>query len=306
MSWPSVTVEGMRELEKNLLGKTLVARAEVIEASGSDAMIGARVANGWWTPLHAGVYRIGPPVGDWLERLRAALLACGPKAVVSHRAAFVLWGLDGIDTRVVEVTVPYANRPIPRGVIRHRTRRRIPATKIRSLPVTTVERTLLDVAPQVPRAVLSKGLDSALRLALTDPLAIARVIHEQGGPGVRGVSRLERVLADLERTGPTGSPAEVELLDAIRVSGLPMPVLQWEVVTPSGGRYRVDFGWPDRGKGVEVDGLDAHSGPDRLDQDLARQNDLLDAGIELRRFTARSVRNDLDGVVAAIARFLAD
>lgn len=302
---PACHSRGMKELERNLLGKTLVDRAGVMEAGGSDAMIAVRAANGWWTPLQAGVYRIGPPTGEWLERLKAALLACGPKAVISHRAAFVLWGLDGIDSRVVEVTVPYGNRPIPGGVIRHRTRRRIPVATIRGLPVTTVERTLLDVAPQVPQAVLSKGVDSALRLAVTDPLAIARIIHEQGGPGVRGVRRLERVLVDLECTGPTGSPAEVELLDAIRVSGLPTPVLQWEVVTPSGRRYRVDFGWPDRGKGVEVDGLDAHSGPERLDQDLARQNDLFDAGVELRRFTARSIRNDLEGVVAAIARFLA-
>ncbi len=296
----------MRELEKNLLGETLIDRASVMAAGGSDAMIGVRVENGWWTPLHAGVYRIGPPSGEWLERLRAALLACGPHALISHRAAFVLWGLDGIDTRMVEVTVPYANRPIPAGVIRHRTRRRMPAATIRGLPVTTVERTLLDVAPQIPGRVLSKAMDSALRLALTDPVAIARVIYEQGGPGVRGVRRLEQVLSDLELTGPTGSPAETELLDAIRVSGLPMPVLQWEVVAPSGRRYRVDFGWPDRGKGVEVDGLDAHSGSDRLDQDLARQNDLFDAGVELRRFTARSVRTDIDGVLAAIRHFLAD
>lgn len=296
----------MRELERNLSGKRLVDRAGVMGAGGSDAMIGTRVRNGWWAPLHAGVYRIGPPNGEWVERLHAALLACGPHALISHRAAFALWGLDGIETRVVEVTVPYANRPVPRGVIRHRTRRRMPAATIRGLRVTTVERTLLDVAPQVPLPVLSKGVDSALRLALTDPLAIARIINEQGGPGVRGVRRLERILTDLELTGPTGSPAETELLDGIKVSGLPIPVLQWEVVAPSGRRYRVDFGWPDRGKGVEVDGLDAHSGPDRLDQDLIRQNDLLDAGIELRRFSARSVRNDLEGVIGAIGRFLTD
>lgn len=273
-------------------------------AGGTDDMIGMRVGNGWWETLHAGVYRIGPPSGEWLERLAAALAACGPEARVSHRAAYALWGLDGIDTQLVEVTVPYVNTPEPRGVIRHRTRRPIPATVLWGLAVTSIERTLLDSAPQLPLEVLLKGADSAFRLGLTVPIAVSQIISEQGGRGVGGVRRLERVLEILDDTGPTGSPAEVTVLAAIRSSGLPTPVPQWEVVTPSGRRYRVDFGWPELGKGVEIDGLDAHSGAEKLEADLRRQNDLLDAGVQLRRFTARSVRHDLGEVVRQIAAFL--
>lgn len=295
----------MREMDRRLRGKVVVSRGQVLSVGGDDDSIDMRVTNGWWTPLHPGVYRIGPASGDWLERLRAALLAAGPSAAISHRAAFKLWGLDGIETELVELTVPYEKAPVPDGVIRHRTRRRLPTTIVRGLPVTTVERTLLDVAPLVPHVVLAKGVDSALRLALTDPTAISRVIFEQGGRGVRGVRRLERVLTSLEKTGPTGSPAELELLDGMRDAGLPTPVLQWEITTPSGTLYRVDFGWPDARKGVEVDGLDAHSGPDNLERDLKRQNDLFDMGIQLRRYTARSVRRDLTAVVASITDFLA-
>jgi len=171
--------------------------------------------------------------------------------------------------------------------------------------VTTVERTLLDCAPMVPFAVLAKGADSAVRMGLTDPAALCKTMSEQGGRGVQGTKRLARVIDHLEASGPTGSPAEVAALSAMRAAGLPLPVLQYEVITPSGRRYRVDFGWPDLGKGVEVDGMDAHSGPNNLDRDLLRQNDLFEAGIELRRFSARAVRNDIDNVVAAIARFLA-
>ena len=73
----------------------------------------------------------------------------------------------------------------------------------------------------------------------------------------------------------------------------------------SGNRYLVDFGWPTLGKGVEVDGLLAHTGAERLERDLERQNDLMEAGIELRRFTGRQVRRDPQAVVAEIRRFLA-
>ena len=77
-----------------------------------------------------------------------------------------------------------------------------------------------------------------------------------------------------------------------------------EVVLSDGQRFVIDFGWPTLLKGVEVDGLDAHSGPAQLENDLRRQNALLDAGIELRRFSAREVRRDPKGVAVAIARFL--
>ena len=66
-----------------------------------------------------------------------------------------------------------------------------------------------------------------------------------------------------------------------------------------------DFYWPDRGKAVEVDGLDAHDSADRLDHDLRRQNALLDLGIELRRFSARDVRRKPAEVVEESRRFLA-
>jgi len=51
-----------------------------------------------------------------------------------------------------------------------------------------------------------------------------------------------------------------------------------------------DFIWPDHNKAVEVDGIDAHSSPDKLDDGLQRQNQLMDLGLEFRRFSANRVR----------------
>src|SRR5690606_39017189 len=161
---------------------------------------------------------------------------------------------DGLHTRLVEITVPYAHAPVPKGVIRHRTRRPVETIVLRGLPTTSVERTLLDAAAVVPREVIAKGVDSAVRLGLAGPLRLVRVVAEKGGPGVRGVRKLERAIGLLEIRGPTGSPAELELRRHMDDSGLPLPVPQWEGTCPSGRTYRVGFGWPDRNEGGDGGG----------------------------------------------------
>lgn len=304
MSVPSRMMRVMGELDQRLRGFEIVSREMVLASGGTDAMIASRVRAGWWTRLHPGVYQIGPRSNRWLERLRAAVLAAGEGAVVSHRSAFVLWGLDGLRTQLVEITVPYEHAPVPEGVIRHRTRRPVEAVTVQGLPTTSVERTILDAAAVVPQEVIAKGVDSAVRSGLTDPLRLMRVVADKGGPGVRGVRKVERAIDLLEMRGPTGSPAEAELRRHMDDSGIPPPVPQWEVTCPSGRTYRVDFGWPDRNKGVEVDGVGAHSSAEQLERDLARQNDLLAAGIELRRFTGRQIRRNPKAVVEEIRRFL--
>ena len=106
----------------------LLDRAEAVELGASDRMISSRVASGRWARLHPGVYQVGPPSDHWLPRLRAAVLAAGSEAAASHRSAFVLWGLDGLETRLIEVTVPYTHGPLPEGTVVHRTRRALPCT----------------------------------------------------------------------------------------------------------------------------------------------------------------------------------
>jgi hypothetical protein len=214
-----------------------------------------------------------------------------------------VWGLDGIVAAPLEVTMPFGNLGFPEEVLVHRTRRPFDTSEIRGVPVTNVERTLLDIAGMLPVRIVGKALDSALRLGLTDIGRLYECLSAQGGRGVRGSRRLRLVLADRMYDENTDSGAEYDLLYFMRLACLPMPELDHELF-PRGGRRIPDFYWPSKLKTVEVDGIDAHSSAEKLDDDLDRQNAIMDLGIQIRRFSARRVRRDPRGVVGEIRRFL--
>jgi hypothetical protein len=282
----------------------LVSRTQILELGGTDHLIRQRVQLGRWERRQAGVYQIDRRYLAWLDQLAAAVLAGGEATLASHRAALVLWGMDGLRSAPVEVTAPYSNRPIPKNVIVHRTRRAMDSCVVDGVPVTTAERTLLDLASLLPPIVLSKAVESSIRNQFASADSILETISIQGGRGVRGVKKLKRVMADRSSDTPTGSGSETELIFYLRRAGVLEPELQHELFTEAGDRVLPDFYWPLVGKAVEVDGIDAHMTPEALERDLARQNALLEMGIELRRFSARTVRRNPHQVVEEIRRFL--
>jgi very-short-patch-repair endonuclease len=281
----------------------LVDRAAVLDVGGSDAVIKRRLKNGRWTAVAPGVYDLNVTDREWRGEVRAATLAAGPHALASHRTAALLWGLDGVRGRMIELTVPFSKEPMPPGIIVHRTRRLLPGTIVDGIPVTTPARTLLDLARFLPYRTLEKAVSSALRLGLATADEVARVLKEQGGRGVTGTRKLRFVLAQVVDE-LTGSPAEVDMDQIIRDAPVPSPKKQHQVPLPDGSNAYPDFAWPDRMKIVEVDGFEAHGQPDAFDHDLIRQNKLMELGWEIRRFSARKVRRDPEGVRAEIIRFI--
>jgi very-short-patch-repair endonuclease len=155
----------------------------------------------------------------------------------------------------------------------------------------------------LPRITIAKALDSALRKRLTTLDRVYDTLVAKGGRGVKGTRLLRSVLRDRITDTATGSGSEFELLYHMQMAFLPRPELQFELFA-DGERRLPDFFWPALGKAVEVDGIDAHDSADRLDDDLVRQNALMDLGIELRRFSARRVRREPQAVVAEIRQFL--
>lgn len=282
----------------------LVSRPDVMSVGGSDDLIRWRVKEGRWVKAQAAVYQVDLRPSTWRSQLMAAVLAAGEGSLASHRAALVLWGMDGLGSAPVELTVPYTHGPVPKGTIVHRTRRPMDAATLDGIPVTAPERTLLDCSATLPPLVVAKAVDSALRMGLTTMERLNAILVKKGGKGVRGTRKLRWVLAERVGDAATGSPAEVGLLFHLQREGVPEPVTQYEIRTPDGQRMVLDLYWPVFRKAVEVDGVDAHSSADSLDHDLRRQNALMDLGIELRRFSARQVRREPETVVDHIRRFL--
>lgn len=298
----------MGELERTFIEmasrrRFMITRRELLAHGASEGFVKYQVGAGHWCQIHPGVYQVDRRPLTWESKLMAAVLACGPHAVISHRAALVLWGLDGIKTAPIELTVKYSALPIPDGVVVHRTRRLQDVAEVDGIPVTSVERTLLDCSALLPRLIVGKALDSAIRRSLTDIDGVYDMLVERGGRGVRGTRTLRWVLRERLHEIATGSGSEFELLYHMQMAFLPRPELQYPL-WPANGRRVPDFYWPERHKAVEVDGVDAHSSADRLDDDLKRQNELMDLGIEIRRFSAREVRRNPKGVVEEIRQFL--
>ncbi len=239
----------------------------------------------------------------WRTEVMAAILAAGPDARASHRTAAILYGFDGIYGNLIELTVPISELPVPCGVVVHRTRRALPGETVDAIPVTSPERNLMDLAGMFGDRILEKAAASAIHQGVVTFESMDTAIAVYGGRGVRGVKRMRRVLRLVE-DDHSGSPSEVDVVQLIRSAPIPHPVAQLKIPLPRGSNAYPDFSWPDRMRIVEVDGFGAHSTPDQLQHDLERQNQLMELGWEIRRFTARQVRRDPERFIEELTKFV--
>jgi very-short-patch-repair endonuclease len=253
-------------------------------------------------PVHRGVYLVGHSVLANGARELAAVLACGPAAVVSHNTAAYLWQLLPYPANPGPVNVTIAGRERARRAgIRIHCVQTLGQRDIRALhriPITTPARTLLDLATALPPYLLERALAEAQvrRLARRDDL-VEQIERNMGRPGTRALRRL----LDLEG-GPaaTRSEAERRLLKLIRAADLVSPK-----VNPRVGRYEVDFLWSEQRLVVEVDGYAFHSNRRAFEQDRERDATLAAAGYTVLRVTWRQLVGQPQAVVARIAAALA-
>lgn len=281
----------------------LIDRLGALQLGATDHEISMQIGRGRLQVLHSGVYYLNCTQATWKTDVLAAVLAAGPAAVASHRCAARLWKLDAVYGQVIEVTVPYLESPEPDGAIVHRTRRRNPSTVGDGIPITTPEKTLLDIAPLVPRRTLWKAARSAILQQVATVDSMDSAVAAYGGRGVSGTKRMReivRLVADDE----SGSPAEIDLQAMVEGAPIPPPVQQLQIRRPDGTNAYPDFAWPDRLRIVEVDGFGAHGTPEQLEEDLRRQNDLMDLGWDIRRFTPARIREEPAVVEAELVRFV--
>ncbi|WP_454050504.1 type IV toxin-antitoxin system AbiEi family antitoxin domain-containing protein [Cellulomonas sp. Marseille-Q8402] len=173
----------------------------------------------------------------------------------SHETAAMLWGCDLAPVPTTVDVTGSVNSQVKgnreAGVRRHWTSRTDRLDEVRhdlGLPVSSLERTVLDCASSLPVGRALVIADSALRLG-ADPLRLAHMITRAGGD--RGIRRARRVvtLADAR----SESAGETLVRHAIVDAGLPAPEPQVAVRTRLGWRW-VDLGWRDAMVAVEFDG----------------------------------------------------
>ena len=160
--------------------------------------------------------------------------------------------------------------------------------------VTTVARTLLDLAGVLDRHRLAQAVGTAERNLLADSPSLTELIERHRG--ARGLTNLRTILAD-QRLGLDVAESELELEFAVFLAdrGLPRPELNvW--IEAGGRRYRLDCLWPAAGLVVELDSRTHHGDPVSFEADRARDAALLAVGLHTMRVTGRRLRADADGI----------
>jgi very-short-patch-repair endonuclease len=255
-----------------------------------------RAAAGRLRRLHRGVYGVEHPrrEGIWM----AAVLACGPRAVLSHRSAGALWGMDP-GSKAIHVTVPHGqSRPRP-AIATHRAALSADdITTCDGVPCTTPARTLVDLAGIVDR----RALDRAEELRLFDLRAVRAQLERMRGQ--RGAGALAAALRSFDGPDRTRSGAERRMLTLLRRAGLPEPEVNVWIPLPEGGGYRPDLLWRHRRLIVEVDGRTHHARRAAFEHDRRRDRRLARLGYETRRYAAREVTDTPREVVSELATFL--
>jgi hypothetical protein len=232
--------------------------------------------------VHHGVYALGHTLLRPEGHRLAAVLACGPGAVLSHRSAAAHWELLATSQQRIDVTAPRSREGIP-GIRLH-TSRSLDArdtTRHEGIPITTVHRTLLDLAATTRADQLENALAQAMHLQLYDQRAIDDVIARSNGH--RGTN----VLKEATRQEPqiTKSMWEIRMLKLVRAAGLPEPICNKALHAPDHGECRPDFYWPAYGLIVETDGWAAHRTLAAFRSDRAKDAALTAAGYKVLRFT---------------------
>ena len=260
-----------------------ISRRDLLAEGMTRSAVAWWLGNGRLCPLHLGVYALGHVERSPLFAANAALLACGPDAVLSHRSAAALWRLIDGWPEQVEVTAPGRHRRP--GVLAHQTRSLPPSqvTRHRDLPVTTPARTLLDLAESLPEHELVRAVNEAqvLRVVTADDLVSTLI----GAHGRHGAPRLRAIVA------PGDAPTE-SVLEDLAVAWLE----RYDVPRPERNQWiagkRVDMLWRAERVIVELDGRTFHDHPQAFERDRERDAELAARGWIVIRITWRRLKHE--------------
>jgi len=309
----SVTVLGMEQRRPDAAvaelasqQRGLIRREQALSSGMTARMIQRRLSDGLWRPVHHGVYALTGAPNDRAQDLRAALLHAGPESALSMHTAGRCHGCEeALELPQIFLNVSDARGRSPLGVVWHRQIDMIAGdvTEIDGLPVTTIERTAMDLAAIISITRLRRLIESMIVHRGYEPWQFGEVLARVRRSGKPGVSAMERVLDDV---GPgTSLPhSELErLLDrVIGLAGLPAPIHEHPL---PGARDRpgfVDRCWPEVRLIVEGDGRRWHTRRQQISIDYDRRTDSQTVGYQTTALLWERLRGDAEGCAERLGK----
>jgi hypothetical protein len=168
---------------------------------------------------------------------------------------------------------------------------------VEGIPVTSVARTLLDLAWKLTGDQLARALARAEELELLDLGELHALIERNRGH--HGVKRLRYALSIYETPAFARSEFERRFVAHLIRSGLPRPATGWNEVG-----HELDVYWPELCFGVELDTYETHGTRDAFERDHDRDLDFALAGVETIRISERQFRREPVVLAARIATLL--
>jgi hypothetical protein len=279
---------------------------EQLEALGLTVQaVHARVLAGRLHRIHQRVYSLTPGVMTQRGKFMAAVLACGPDAVLSHRSAAYLWGLVAELSGPIDVTAPNRRGRSPEGVAAHRDGSLQPIDKtVRfGIPCTSPARALLDYAGVAPEWEVRKAVGQAEVLGLLDRRQLRALLRR--GRRRRGVARLRLILDTLHpQTRRTRGELERLFLAMCIKADLPQPEVNVWLDVPGGGPLQADFLWRDARLIVEADSRAFHDTAAAFEQDRKREQRFQSAHWRVTRCTWKQVEREPRRLVTTIRALL--
>jgi Protein of unknown function (DUF559)/Transcriptional regulator, AbiEi antitoxin len=281
----------------------VVARRQLVELGLGRGQIGHRLDAGRLQPVHHGVYAVGHRALSREGRWVAAVLAAGPNSALSRQSAAALWGIR--DTARADADVVSERRVRRRRGIRPH-RARLPSDEravVRGIPVTTVARTVLDLAAVPSRSQLERAISAAEARRLGDSRSLDSLLDRY--PGRRGVATIKAIIVRREiGTNLTRSELEHRFVAFLGSAELPRP--QTNVSLEAAGLLlEVDCLWRAERLVVELDGYAFHGSAESYERDRARDRALSVAGWRVVRVTWRQLHDDPGRLATDLRRLAA-
>jgi hypothetical protein len=301
--WHLVRVNRDRELTELAVQQGgVIRRDQALEHGFSKGVIGRRTRAGQWRSVGRFGYRVIDMHG--MTNLVRAAVTVLPDAVVSHESAAEIHDFPKMPRGIASVSVHSRTTHDFPDVVVHRCHDLLKEhiVEVLGLPVTSIPRTIVDLATQLKSKHLEAIFGSLItekRVATDEIKLVVDQIARRGKPGIQKI----RSILEERETGPRdGTPLERRGAQILRTFGIPEPAFEFPL--PWNPRKRFDAAFPHAKLAIEWDSRLWHDREDGFERDRERDRQALLHGWRVVRFTWSDVIHRPEEVADTVRRLL--